>query len=139
MLSTLAFFPKQSEAVDRTTARHIIVVAKRYIGVPYVWGGNTPKGFDCSGFVKYCYAKQGLWLPRTTRQQMKVGKKVSKSRLKLGDEVFFKMRTKRDGIHSGIYIGKGKFIHASTSKGVIISSLYNPYWKKCYLTARRYY
>ena len=118
-------------------ASAIIATAKRYIGVPYVWGGSTPSGFDCSGLVQYVFKQHGITLNRTTKTQYQQGTYVSKSSLQPGDLVFFQ-NTYTTGIsHVGIYMGNGEFIHASSSKGVTISSLSNSYWASRYYGARR--
>lgn len=115
----------------------IVANAKKYIGVPYLWGGTTPKGFDCSGYVQYVLRQSGISLPRTTTEQYKVGTYVSKSNLQPGDLVFLQ-NTYRKGIsHVGIYIGDGKMIHASSSKGVTISNLSSSYYVEHYYGARR--
>lgn len=120
-----------------TTADKIIRTAKSYIGVPYLWGGTTPKGFDCSGYVQYVFAKHGISLPRTTTEQYRIGSYVSKSKLQPGDLVFLQ-NTYRQGIsHVGIYVGDGKMIHASSSKGVVISDLSTSYYVQHYYGARR--
>lgn len=118
-------------------ADEIITNAKKHIGVPYLWGGTTPAGFDCSGFVQYVFRQSGISLPRTTTEQYKVGTYVSKSNLQPGDLVFLQ-NTYREGIsHVGIYIGSGQMIHASSSKGVVISDLSSSYYTKHYYGARR--
>ena len=118
-------------------ATAIIATAKKYIGVPYVWGGSTPSGFDCSGLVQYVFKQHGITLNRTTKTQYQHGTFVAKSNLQPGDLVFFQ-NTYTTGIsHVGIYIGSGEFIHASSSQGVTISSLSNSYWSSHYYGARR--
>lgn len=118
-------------------ADKIVATAKKYIGVPYVWGGESPKGFDCSGYVQYVFKMHGISLNRTTETQYKHGSYVSKSNLKPGDLVFFQ-NTYRAGIsHVGIYIENGQFIHASSSKGVTISNLSSSYYTSHYYGARR--
>lgn len=105
-------------------------------GTPYKYGGNDLNGVDCSAFVQNTYhSKLGHAIPRTTRTQIRVGQKVSKNQLKIGDVVFFK--TGKNSLHNGIYIGNSQFVHASTSKGVTISHLDNVYWKRTYYQSRR--
>ena len=117
-------------------ALEILATAKQYIGVPYVWGGSTPSGFDCSGYVQYVYRLHGYTLPRTSKEQFATGSWVSKSNLQAGDLVFF--NTSGNGVsHVGIYIGNDQFIHASSSKGVMISYLSNSYWDARYYGARK--
>ncbi|WP_322906122.1 C40 family peptidase [Paenibacillus campi] len=110
--------------------------AARVIGTPYVMGGTSTRGFDCSGFTRYVYKKMHKTLPRTARQQAHVGMPVYKGNLSIGDLVFF--NTLGYGIsHVGIYIGNNHFIHAGSSTGVTISSLSDSYFAKRYVTARR--
>ncbi|MFJ8069532.1 C40 family peptidase [Peribacillus sp. NPDC096447] len=117
---------------NKTTA--IVKEAKKHLNVKYVWGGTTPKGFDCSGFLKYVFEKSAdVTLPRTVSEIYKKGTKVSKP--KVGDLVFYETY-KPGASHAGIYIGDNQFIHSS-SKGVSISSMDNSYWKKRYLGAKR--
>ncbi|MET2984648.1 C40 family peptidase [Aureibaculum conchae] len=107
-----------------------------YKGIPYKYGGTDRRGFDCSGFVGKVY-KDGLktQLPRTTKEIAKMGRKVSKHRLKPGDLVFF--RPSRKYRHVGIYAGDNKFMHSSTTKGIMKSDLDNVYWKKKFRYAKR--
>lgn len=113
--------------------------AKNYIGTPYVYGGRSPSGFDCSGLTSYVYQRHGVKLPRSSTSQAKVGRKIQKGRLKPGDLVFFAQNGRRGQVnHVGIYIGDGKFIHApSTGKKVSIAKLNDNYFKKNYHSARR--
>ncbi|WP_415894068.1 NlpC/P60 family protein [Neptuniibacter sp. PT8_73] len=107
-----------------------------WAGTPYRLGGNTRSGIDCSAFTQVTFRDQfGVDIPRTTRDQLGSGSNVSKGQLKAGDLVFFQTGYKQR--HVGIYVQEGQFLHASTSKGVIISRLDNPYWQKHYWTARR--
>lgn len=105
-------------------------------GVRYRLGGSTRSGIDCSGFVQRTFREQfGLELPRSTYEQQEMGKSVDRTKLRTGDLVLF--RAGSTGRHVGIYIGNNQFVHASTSSGVMISSMDEPYWKKRYNEARR--
>lgn len=109
---------------------------REWKGVKYRMGGLNKRGVDCSGFVYLTFrSKLGIKIPRTTKAQARLGKEVRKSKLKAGDLVFFK--TSRKVRHVGIYIEDGKFLHASTSRGVMISRLSNTYWRSKYWKARR--
>jgi cell wall-associated NlpC family hydrolase len=90
----------------------VISLARQYLGVPYVWGGGSPKGFDCSGLVKYVYAKVGVNLPHSSRMMFNLGIPVSRANLKAGDLVFFFTPI----AHVGIYIGNGKMINATGTR-----------------------
>ena len=126
---------KQSSS-GATKADKLISIAKQYLGVPYVWGGASPKGFDCGGFTKYCYNKIGTKLPHTG--QYNYGTKVKFSNLKKGDLVFFSSSGSRSISHVGIYISGGKFIHASSpGDDVKIDTLASGYYYSHFVTARR--
>lgn len=108
---------------------------KEWKDVKYKFGGNSKKGIDCSAFTQRLFQQKfHLNIPRTTTTQVTIGKKIKKSQLKKGDLVFFKT-TKTDR-HVGIYIGGGKFMHASI-KGVKVTNLDKPFYKKAYWTSRR--
>jgi cell wall-associated NlpC family hydrolase len=123
-------------ATQTSKASAIIATGKQYIGVKYVYGGTTPSGFDCSGFVQYVFAKNGISLPRVSRDQYQVGTSVSFRNLEAGDLVFFSLA--KNGVigHMGIYVGNGQFINASSSKGVTIYTL-GSYWQSAFVGAKR--
>lgn len=105
-------------------------------GVPYRYGGLSKRGVDCSGFTYLTFAEQfGIRLPRTTGSQVKKGIEVDQSELLPGDLIFF--NTGYQQRHMGVYVGKKQFIHASSSRGVMISRLDNPYWQDAYWLSRR--
>lgn len=117
-------------------SRRVVASSMNYIGVPYVFGGTSPSGFDCSGYVRYVFASAGIYLPRTADAQYEVGMPISSSELVPGDLVFFSTYEYGPS-HVGIYLGDGSFINASSSRGVAIDSLYSGYWGSCYIGARR--
>jgi len=127
--------PDISQAVNYVAGR-IISMSMDYLGVPYVFGGTSPYGFDCSGYVQYVFAKAGINLPRTADVQYEVGTPVSTAELIPGDLVFFETYT-YGASHVGIYVGDGNFIHASSSRGVTVSSLGQAYYSSHYIGARR--
>lgn len=118
----------------------VVAYAKQFLGYPYVYGGASPSGFDCSGFVKYVFAHFGVKMNRTASAQMDNGSPVSMSNLIPGDVVFFKKAgsSASRASHVGIYIGNGQFIHASTSStGVIISKMSSAYYTSGFVGGRR--
>ena len=123
-------------SADAATTSELTQTAKKYIGIPYKYGGTTTAGLDCSGYTQLVFKKLGYSLNRTAAAQYKQGSAVSKSNLKPGDLVFFNT-TGRTASHVGIYIGDGQFVHAGVSKGVSIASLDTSYWKPKYNGARR--
>jgi cell wall-associated NlpC family hydrolase len=116
----------------------IVKTAKKYLGKKYIYGANSKKAVDCSSFVQQVYKKHKKKLPRTSRQQAHIGKPIPRSKLKPGDLVFFSSKKTRDVTHVGIYIGSGKFIHASSAaKKVTITSLSKKYYSRHFKGARR--
>lgn len=124
--------PNNKPILERSKVSSIISTAKSYIGVPYSFGGATPKAFDCSGYLQYVFGKNGISIPRLADDQYRLGlRTTSKSQLEPGDLVFF--TTYEPGpSYCGIYLGNDQFIHAS-SHGVRIDSLSNAYWQPRYI------
>jgi cell wall-associated NlpC family hydrolase len=136
----LSIFIIFSLVADSNQAITIETIAKEYIGGRYIWGGETPKGFDCSGYTQYIYKQIGVALPRTALLQSKVGIDVTNRVYKKGDLLFF-LTDKSRGIpitHVGIYLEDNKFIHAaSTKKGIIISDLTKSKYGSLLISATR--
>ncbi len=127
---------KQTKSSKISNKTKIESQFRYYKGTKYKYGGTDRDGIDCSGFTKAVYKNAfKVLLPRTTEEMSKLGRKVSRKKLKPGDLVFF--RPSRRYQHVGIFIGENSFIHSSTSKGVIKSRLDNVYWKKKYKFAKR--
>jgi cell wall-associated NlpC family hydrolase len=106
----------------------IVFTALQMVGVPYVYGGATPRGFDCSGLVQYAYRAAGISVPRTSREQYGASAPVDMDTARAGDLVFFRSK---DYSHVGIYLGDGRFVHApNTGRTVSISRLDEPYYRR---------
>ncbi|WP_169745673.1 NlpC/P60 family protein [Sulfurovum lithotrophicum] len=127
-------YPAHKESLEK--------MVKELKGSPYVWAEEGPNQFDCSGYTYYMYGSMGINLPRTAREQAKVGKYIKPSELKYGDLIFFDTTKRRNGkiTHVGMYLGDGWFTHASTTKNeVVYSNLRtSPYYKKRLRICRRY-
>ena len=130
----------KSYNLSKVDKKQLLEDAKYFKGGKYVWGGTTPQGFDCSGYVQYLYKKHKVYLPRTALAQSKKGYNVDRQDLKKGDLLFF-LTDKKRGIpvtHVGIYLGNGKFIHAaSKKKGIIISPIDSGYYADKFVSAKR--
>lgn len=124
------------EGISKVKGTDIVKAASKHKGVPYVFGGTTPKGFDCSGYVQYVFQKKQAKLPRTADAQALQGIFVTQSQLKPGDLVFF-TTYEAGASHVGIYAGNNKFWSSTSSKGVTLVSLQDNYWKSRYYGARR--
>ena len=116
-------------------ARQLTKSALRFLGTPYVFGGSTPSGFDCSAYVQHVFAMFGIFLPRTADAQYSVGRPAVGGP-RPGDLVFFETYAYGPS-HVGIYLGNGEFVHASSSRGVMVSSLSEAYWSSRYIGAKR--
>ncbi|MBQ9168619.1 MAG: SH3 domain-containing protein [Oscillospiraceae bacterium] len=128
----------ESAATTSTVGQKIVDCAMQYLGVPYVWGGSSPSGFDCSGLVQYVARSCGFSIGRTVTQQWPYGTEVSKDNLQPGDIVFFTNTYTSGFSHVGIYVGDGNFIHSPSSGSVVkISSLDSSYYASHYYGARR--
>ena len=130
--------PAEDASRGGSRSGHALVsLAQSFMGVPYVWGGAGPGGFDCSGFIYYLIAQHGLNVPRMADGQFNVGMPIEKGQIQAGDLVFFS--TYEPGpSHVGIYMGDGNFIHASSAAGrVTITSMSKNYYVERYLGARR--
>lgn len=122
--------------MDSQRGLKIVETGKKYIGVPYVFGGNSPKGFDCSGFLEYVFKQNGYIIPRLADEQYLLGKAAKVSQLTAGDLVFFS--TYAPGVsHCGIYVSNRNFLHASSSRGIRIDSLDSEYWSSRFFGARK--
>lgn len=128
----------RAAASSSSTGESIVRVASRFRGVRYRWGGSSRSGFDCSGFTRYVFRqKTGIELPHSASAQFRKGTPVSRNELRPGDLVFFQTY-RRGASHVGIYIGNGKFIHASSAGGrVQVDSLNDGYYRQRYVGARR--
>ncbi|HXP91940.1 MAG TPA: LysM peptidoglycan-binding domain-containing C40 family peptidase [Candidatus Binatia bacterium] len=127
-----------SRIIDRTSsiASTLARNAMRFLGVPYSFGGTSSAGFDCSGYVQHVFAMLGIHLPRTADSQFARGERVHGGDLQPGDLVFF--QTYAPGAsHVGIYLGNDEFVHASSSRGVMVSKLSESYWATRYIGAKR--
>jgi cell wall-associated NlpC family hydrolase len=124
-------------AVDIPLLAPVVGTALSLQGAPYRNGGSDPSGFDCSGFVTYVFAQQGLALPRTVSEQYDAGREISPDALEPGDLVFFST-VARGASHVGIAISASEFVHAPSSAGVVrVERLTSPYWSTRFVGIRR--
>lgn len=133
-----AYLPTFSAQEALEMRSELVELAKKYIGVPYVYGGTTPRGFDCSGYTQYVYKKLGITLNRTAASQASNGIIVAREDMQPGDLVIFSNTVgRRFGTHIGLYLGNGKIIHAGSSRGVCIADLDSNYFDSHFECARR--
>jgi cell wall-associated NlpC family hydrolase len=131
-----------NRTVAARTARAAVATGDDYVGVPYVWGGSTPRGFDCSGFVQYVYRENGVGLPRTSRQMAHAGKRIAPaiSALRTGDLMLFRGR---GGVinHVALYAGNNRILHSSSSGNGVrydnLSTRRGQYYRSHFAVARR--
>jgi len=138
MPSNYNTFIDTTSSLNIPLGQKIEQTAKSHLGQRYKWGATGPYAFDCSGFTSSVFKNNGIKLPRMSKDQANVGKKVHLKNLKKGDLIFFDSKRSSKVSHVGIFLGKGKFIHASSSKkGVIISNLNSNYYLKHFKWGRR--
>ena len=133
---------KQVEIKRNNTITNIVNYSKTYLGTPYKYGGMSPSGMDCSGLLHLSYVRYGIELPRTALEMSRTGSPLSLKQTDVGDLVFFRTsKNSRVINHVGMVVHKTPktldFIHSSSSRGVMISSMNNPYWRKNYVKSRR--
>jgi cell wall-associated NlpC family hydrolase len=131
-VGVVASTPEGSTVAPPNVHGGVVGIAMHYLGVPYVWGGASPSGFDCSGLVMYVYAQIGVSLPHSSYAQVGMGTPVSMGQLQPGDLVFF-----TGASHEGIYIGGGQFIHAPHTGDVVKISSLSGYYSSAFYAARR--
>ena len=123
-------------AAEKNRRNVLLTHYEQWQGTPYRLGGNGRDGVDCSAFTQLTFNQRfAFQLPRTTEAQALQGEQVSRTSLVVGDLLFYKTRAKVR--HVGMYVGEGQFIHASTSRGVMLSDMSNPYWQSKFWQARR--
>ncbi len=117
----------------------LISISKKQLGKPYLYGAKSyqSRNFDCSSFTQYVYKKMGYNLPRTSRQQAKIGRKVSIKQLEKGDLLFFYNKKIRDIGHVAIYIGNNRFIHSSSAKKKVVITVFKGYYRRNFVRAKR--
>jgi len=120
-----------------TSRRRVVETSKRFLGVPYLWGGTTPLGFDCSGMVQLTFNLNGVNLHRDADQQFQIGEQIEVEKLEPADLLFFS--NKRSGItHVGIFIGEGRFLHSSgRANGVTITPFKDRFFQSVFVAGRR--
>lgn len=132
--------PRDIPVSKATKGEQIAEYSKKFLGVPYKWGGATPEGFDCSGLTYYIYKQFGITLNRTAAGQSTQGVLVKKNELKPGDLLFFDTQGGNNGqvTHNGLYIGNNKFIHSANPRTVVrITDLSDSYYTRTYVKAKR--
>jgi cell wall-associated NlpC family hydrolase len=134
LLSTAAC----ASAAPAAAGEQVAALARQYVGSRYLWGGTSPVGFDCTGFVMFIYGQFGIELPRSEAGQLASGQAVGADDLQPGDVLVF-ANTYRAGLsHVGIYLGDGQFVHAVDERlGVMVSNLWDGYWSPRFVGASR--
>jgi len=126
------------ENAIESPGRQALAVVRKMLGSPYRYGGMDPKGFDCSGLLRYAFSQSGVELPRTSREIFRASLRIDPQKIEPGDLVFFTLSADKVS-HVGIYAGQNRFIHSpSSGKGVSYASMENPYWQRRLIAAGRF-
>lgn len=134
--SAIPVAPSTAAPNDLVILERVALTARRMVGIPYQYGGNDPRGFDCSGLVFYAYREAGVPVARTSREQLRASLPITVDQALPGDLVFF--RTSKRASHVGIYLGGQRFIHApSTGRAVVIENLDDEYFLRHRIQIRR--
>jgi cell wall-associated NlpC family hydrolase len=127
-----------ASAAPSASGPEVAALAQDYVGSRYVWGGTSPAGFDCTGFVQFVFSQFGISLPRSEAGQLASGPQVGADDLQPGDVLVFANTYRRGLSHVGIYLGDGRFVHAvDESHGVAVSNLWDGYWSPRLVGASR--
>lgn len=130
--------PEAAPPPTRASGAAVADLAEQYVGTPYRWGGSSPAGFDCTGFVMWVYGQFGVGLPHNEAGQLASGEPVGADDLQPGDVLVFANTYRRGLSHVGIYVGDGQFVHAADERhGVTVSSLWDGYWGPRFVGASR--
>lgn len=136
--SSLAGFISSFDFAKNVDKDEVMFKIIEYINTPYLWGGTSKRGIDCSAFIQtIMYQSLGVTLPRTSYEQSQVGELVDKADLKFGDLIFFDTMRKGRVTHVGMYLGNGFFAHSGSKTGVAVASLDDEFYTRTYLKARR--
>jgi murein DD-endopeptidase / murein LD-carboxypeptidase len=135
--SLVGYVPSSSNS-NEAISDEVMYKVIEYLNTPYLWGGTSKRGIDCSGFVQaVMYQSIGIMLPRTSYEQSNVGIDVTRSELKFGDLLFFDTMSRGRVTHVGIYLSDGYFVHSGSKTGVAVASLDSDFYSRVFLRARR--
>jgi cell wall-associated NlpC family hydrolase len=136
--SSLVGYVPSSSNLNEAISDEVMYKVIEYLNTPYLWGGTSKRGIDCSGFVQaVMYQSIGIMLPRTSYEQSNVGTDVTRSELKFGDLLFFDTMNRGRVSHVGIYLSDGYFVHSGSKTGVAVASLDSDFYSRVFLRAKR--